>query len=267
MERKTGQPNGYFLREVYKDCSLQIWRTMVGDLIWFLNRPGGVLKSPGTTNFYSSVLSSKWPAPWFCLWIWSNLNNLAYRTFYPPDALLILLTCEFCRLGELHTLRGHVESVVRLKNLDLNVIQSAHTVWCNDINSLLLSCLVKANLAEAVHMIHVECILQKKTTFVIWELLEMASVIYAAFSILWFQRTGTHLRGLQLISNNLCQFLVWLQFLDRGENYVLSSGHSYFYWQRFYVIARRLQENKATWHIFFCIFFIKNLYVSHIVWS
>ncbi|XP_021819909.1 ATPase 10, plasma membrane-type [Prunus avium] len=35
---------------------------------------------------------------------------------------------EIARLGEIHTLRGHVESVVRLKNLDLSVIQSAHTV-------------------------------------------------------------------------------------------------------------------------------------------
>ncbi|XP_044496236.1 ATPase 10, plasma membrane-type-like isoform X3 [Mangifera indica] len=35
---------------------------------------------------------------------------------------------EIARLGEIHTFRGHVESVVRLKNLDLNVIQSAHTV-------------------------------------------------------------------------------------------------------------------------------------------
>ncbi|XP_020211004.1 ATPase 10, plasma membrane-type [Cajanus cajan] len=35
---------------------------------------------------------------------------------------------EIARLGELHTLRGHVESVVRLKNLDRNVIQAAHTV-------------------------------------------------------------------------------------------------------------------------------------------
>ncbi|XP_027902875.1 ATPase 10, plasma membrane-type isoform X2 [Vigna unguiculata] len=35
---------------------------------------------------------------------------------------------EIARLGELHTLRGHVESVVRLKNLHRNVIQSAHTV-------------------------------------------------------------------------------------------------------------------------------------------
>ncbi|KAM7254390.1 hypothetical protein ACFE04_003770 [Oxalis oulophora] len=35
---------------------------------------------------------------------------------------------EIARLGEIHTLRGHVESVLRLKNLDLNAIQSAHTV-------------------------------------------------------------------------------------------------------------------------------------------
>ncbi|XVE88534.1 hypothetical protein DITRI_Ditri19aG0076900 [Diplodiscus trichospermus] len=35
---------------------------------------------------------------------------------------------EIARLGELHTLRGHIESVVRLKNLDLNVIPSSHTV-------------------------------------------------------------------------------------------------------------------------------------------
>ncbi|KAK9281827.1 hypothetical protein L1049_004733 [Liquidambar formosana] len=35
---------------------------------------------------------------------------------------------EIARLGEIHTLRGHVESVVRLKNLDINMIQAAHTV-------------------------------------------------------------------------------------------------------------------------------------------
>ncbi|KAF8401177.1 hypothetical protein HHK36_014481 [Tetracentron sinense] len=35
---------------------------------------------------------------------------------------------EIARLREIHTLRGHVDSVVKLKNLDRNVIQSAHTV-------------------------------------------------------------------------------------------------------------------------------------------
>ncbi|KAI4329008.1 hypothetical protein L6164_021315 [Bauhinia variegata] len=35
---------------------------------------------------------------------------------------------EIARLGELHTLRGHLESVARLKNLDLSAIKSGHTI-------------------------------------------------------------------------------------------------------------------------------------------
>ncbi|KAL9261719.1 ATPase 10, plasma membrane-type-like protein, partial [Drosera capensis] len=35
---------------------------------------------------------------------------------------------EIARLGELYTLKGHVESVLRLKNLDPNMIQAAHTI-------------------------------------------------------------------------------------------------------------------------------------------
>lgn len=35
---------------------------------------------------------------------------------------------EMARLRELHTLKGHVESVVKLKNLDINTIQQAYTV-------------------------------------------------------------------------------------------------------------------------------------------
>ncbi|GAB2268817.1 ATPase 10, plasma membrane-type [Dionaea muscipula] len=35
---------------------------------------------------------------------------------------------EIARLGELYTLRGHVESVIRLKNLDPSMIQAAHTI-------------------------------------------------------------------------------------------------------------------------------------------
>ncbi|KAG6493674.1 hypothetical protein ZIOFF_048667 [Zingiber officinale] len=35
---------------------------------------------------------------------------------------------EIARLEEMHTLRGHVESVIRLKKLDINVIQGSHTV-------------------------------------------------------------------------------------------------------------------------------------------
>lgn len=34
-----------------------------------------------------------------------------------------------CRLRELHTLKGHVENVVRLKGLDIDTIQQSYTVW------------------------------------------------------------------------------------------------------------------------------------------
>jgi sulfur relay (sulfurtransferase) DsrC/TusE family protein len=44
MGRKIGRPSGYFLREVYKDWCLEIWTPMGSDLLWLLNRPGGVLK-------------------------------------------------------------------------------------------------------------------------------------------------------------------------------------------------------------------------------
>ena len=33
-----------------------------------------------------------------------------------------------CRLRELHTLKGHVESVVKLKGLDIDTIQQHYTV-------------------------------------------------------------------------------------------------------------------------------------------
>lgn len=35
----------------------------------------------------------------------------------------------YYRLRELNTLKGHVESVVRLKGLDIDTIQQAYTVW------------------------------------------------------------------------------------------------------------------------------------------
>ena len=35
---------------------------------------------------------------------------------------------KFCRLRELHTLKGHVESVVKLKGLDIDPIQQHYTV-------------------------------------------------------------------------------------------------------------------------------------------
>lgn len=46
--------------------------------------------------------------------------------YYTISLTRLLQPC--CRLRELHTLKGHVESVVRLKGLDIDTIQQAYTV-------------------------------------------------------------------------------------------------------------------------------------------
>ncbi|RWR95808.1 ATPase 10, plasma membrane-type [Cinnamomum micranthum f. kanehirae] len=68
-------------------------------------------------------------------WVLSQRTLQGFNSFdYSPKGMRPLIAeqarrrAEIARLGELHTLRGHVESVVRLKNLDINVIQAAHTV-------------------------------------------------------------------------------------------------------------------------------------------
>lgn len=45
------------------------------------------------------------------------------------EILRQFVTCCRCRLRELHTLKGHVESVVKLKGLDIDTIQQHYTVW------------------------------------------------------------------------------------------------------------------------------------------
>jgi len=46
------------------------------------------------------------------------------------SACLLLIHYVY-RLRELHTLKGHVESVVKLKGLDIDTIQQHYTVWDN----------------------------------------------------------------------------------------------------------------------------------------
>ncbi|KAK4267113.1 hypothetical protein QN277_023942 [Acacia crassicarpa] len=60
-----------------------------------------------------------------------GLNTINTRVNVSRSSLLAEQAkrrAEIARLGELHTLRGYVESVMRLKNLDQSVIQSAYTV-------------------------------------------------------------------------------------------------------------------------------------------
>lgn len=56
----------------------------------------------------------------------SSLRSFVYVIF----GLLSLTSLHASghRLRELHTLKGHVESVVRLKNLDISTIQGSYTV-------------------------------------------------------------------------------------------------------------------------------------------
>lgn len=47
--------------------------------------------------------------------------------YYTKDVLMYALLLDY-RLRELHTLKGHVESVVKLKGIDINSIQQHYTM-------------------------------------------------------------------------------------------------------------------------------------------
>lgn len=75
------------------------------------NRPKDELKLPGTTPF--NVLHNS------CNFF-TQTNQILILTFVRVDVI--------DRLRELHTLKGHVESVVKLKGLDIDTIQQHYTV-------------------------------------------------------------------------------------------------------------------------------------------
>lgn len=78
---------------------------------------------------------------WIGLLLQIVVSDLIIIRKYRPWLIItsqLLTFGKWCRLGELHTLRGHVESVVRLKNLDINVIQAAHTVWNHEVVNAVL---------------------------------------------------------------------------------------------------------------------------------
>lgn len=78
---------------------------------------------------------------WIGLFLQIVVSDLIIISKYRPWLIITskwLTTGKWCRLGELHTLRGHVESVVRLKNLDIHGIQAAHTVWNHEVVNAVL---------------------------------------------------------------------------------------------------------------------------------
>lgn len=112
MEGERGRHNGLQLNVLCMDCSLQnhrnssMIRTVIGSCLKLLNRPRGELKLPGTVQ-----------GSWYYVNNWISMY-LDLCSFYLVS-----------RLRELHTLKGHVESVVKLKGLDIETIQQHYTVW------------------------------------------------------------------------------------------------------------------------------------------
>jgi hypothetical protein len=98
-----------------------------------------MLTSPNSTN--ESVACEDGTSMLFdllcyeCLYVAGNVLSTICKALGGRQCLLwcifyIADTIEGgCRLREVHTLKGHVESVVRLKGLDINTIQQSYTVW------------------------------------------------------------------------------------------------------------------------------------------
>lgn len=79
-----------------------------------------------TSKMYKHVRSSFLADSWIYHIAWSFVcrTTLFFFTFLEVDFLFI---CSF-RLRELKTLKGHFETVVRRKGLDIDTIQQAYTV-------------------------------------------------------------------------------------------------------------------------------------------
>jgi len=111
MEGERGWHNGLQLNVHFMGCILHNHRnfsmirsTMGGSHLKSLSRPRGVLKSPG--NFLGKLI-----------YMYYNIVKSYFCTI-----------CYVSRLRELHTLKGHVESVVKLKGIDIETIQQHYTV-------------------------------------------------------------------------------------------------------------------------------------------
>lgn len=65
----------------------------------------------------------------------THIVFIPWRFSTCQDTKLQTFEC-FRRLREFQTLKGRVESVVRLKNLDIDTIQQAYTVWVSEYPSL-----------------------------------------------------------------------------------------------------------------------------------
>lgn len=120
LERNSVSFNGHMHKEHCMDCNHQIPRCLLNvhisqNSIRWLKKPKEELKLQGEQQSFVLAWYRKWILTWQYCYTWVY-NSLTVKS--------IIL----CRLRELHTLKGHVESVVRLKGLDIDTIQQAYTV-------------------------------------------------------------------------------------------------------------------------------------------
>ena len=125
MERKRGKLNGHLLREPSMDFSLQKLQTFsmiriaTESSLRLLSRPRDELKLQGKNQPHNL----KYTLMSLCF----QGSGLRVHQNNTRDVYNFFVLCDF-RLRELHTLKGHVESVVKLKGLDIDTIQQHYTV-------------------------------------------------------------------------------------------------------------------------------------------
>lgn len=126
LERSNVSFSGPMPKEPCMGCSRQTLKwTRVGSLnsTKSLRKPKGEQKLPGDKIFPLLIVGASRTCE-LCLVLVCPVFFLHYFCVIFSRGLG---WCEF-RLRELHTLKGHVESVVRLKGLDIETIQQSYTV-------------------------------------------------------------------------------------------------------------------------------------------
>ena len=126
-ENERGWRHGLLINAPFVDCILpkaqnfSMIRATTESYMISLNMPRGALRSLG--NDLRSL--------WFSL---LTISSLSMPTYLNSTHGLL---CS--RLRELHTLKGHVESVVKLKGLDIETIQQHYTVWMRNKEFIVFS--------------------------------------------------------------------------------------------------------------------------------
>lgn len=137
MGKRREKLSGLLLRGPYmafnhqKPTTFSVKRTVTGSFQRSQNKPSGGLRLQGKHHVYS-IHSGKMQLCHLNTEIVSCLPVMPMHFVMQKLLIEILrqfVSCCRCRLRELHTLKGHVESVVKLKGLDIDTIQQHYTVW------------------------------------------------------------------------------------------------------------------------------------------